>query len=196
MRVEEGFELSATHPTGSGPRFSAKAKTHAEVSAHIDRLRKEYPEHQVMVHNKHTGQVHTFRPNKPYHSAFLEAEDLKHTHRVHVRMTDPTLVASNAKGMIRSVKVRAGSDDEAKEKATHFYKKRGYRNLHPYMVDKLSEAEATTGPANAMGSSSSVAGSGGIDTFDPRLGTSGDADQKRRMLRRKPIKVGDALGSQ
>lgn len=70
--LEEGFELLATHPTNVGNKFKSTAKTHSEVRKKIDDLRKKFPEHQVTVTNKHTGQALTFRANHDYNSAMVE----------------------------------------------------------------------------------------------------------------------------
>jgi hypothetical protein len=47
---------------------------------------------------------------------------------------------------------------------------RKYDNTHPSeFKDKPLKEEGEGAPANAMGGSSSTAGTGGIDTFDPLL---------------------------
>jgi hypothetical protein len=53
------------------------------------------------------------------------------------------------------------------------------------MLDKIQETESAV-PANAIGSSSSVVGTGGIDTFDPLL--------KNTMFKRQPKKLSDIIG--
>lgn len=59
------------------------------------------------------------------------------------------------------------------------------------MPETVRESEGGEGvPANAMGTSSSVAGAGGIDTFDPLLGHAKRREKKklRDVLKRREPK--------
>ena len=48
------------------------------------------------------------------------------------------------------------------------------------MVNKVLKEDGSAIPANAMGASSSSAGTGAIDTFDPKIGTT--------MVRKKKLR--------
>lgn len=66
------FGLTASHPSGSGPKFKAGGNTHEEVEMHIGNLQKSHPEHHVTVQNNHSGQVHTVRAGKSYERHALD----------------------------------------------------------------------------------------------------------------------------
>jgi hypothetical protein len=71
--AEGKFSMSASHPTGEGKKFNAKAGSHEEVEKHIGALRKSYPEHDVTVENKSSGLVHTFKPGEKYNRDYVGA---------------------------------------------------------------------------------------------------------------------------
>ena len=70
------------------------------------------------------------------------------THLVSVRLQDPTLVASGAKDIFKKIRVTASSDDEAMKKAEAFYKKRGFKNVKPFLAENISQPKADLSDKN------------------------------------------------
>jgi len=66
------LSLSANHPTGSGPKFSAHAGSHEEAEKHMGSMRKSHPQHHVTVQHHQTGMAHTFKPHEKYNRDYLE----------------------------------------------------------------------------------------------------------------------------
>lgn len=60
------------------------------------------------------------------------------THLVSVRVQDPTLVASGAKDILKKIRVTASSTEEAMKKAEAFYKKQGFKNIKPFLAEKIA----------------------------------------------------------
>lgn len=63
------------------------------------------------------------------------------THVVSVIMKDPLQVAAGSKLIFKKIRVSAGSDDEALEKARKFYRKRGFENIHTSVDKRLTPDE-------------------------------------------------------
>lgn len=62
----------------------------------------------------------------------------QYTHRVHVTLDDPAAFGSGpmySKKQIKRLRLRADNEEHAKELAVKFYKKRGYTNIKPYIVE-------------------------------------------------------------
>ena len=80
-------------------------------------------------------------------------------------------------------------EDEANAIAGRIMK--AYDTKYPQMfrAKPIYETESAV-PVNAMGGSSSTAGTGPIDTYDPLLGT-GKGKKLRTILKRKPANIGE-----
>ena len=59
-------------------------------------------------------------------------------YRVFVKVKDPATLAHHSLQM-KTLKTSAQSHDHAKEKASSFYKKKGYKNINPYSTEELKE---------------------------------------------------------
>lgn len=84
----------------------------------------------------------TFDPQLSFDSNTNVVADADNSYRVHCRMKDPTLVGASVKLLIKTAKVTATSENEAKEKAIKFYKARGYKNIDAYLVEHSSRNDS------------------------------------------------------
>ena len=65
------FHLTATHPSGTGQRYSAKSPSIQEVANLVASLRGQFPGYHVTVANSGNCMVHTFRPSETFDHAFV-----------------------------------------------------------------------------------------------------------------------------
>jgi hypothetical protein len=65
------FDLTASHPTGAGPRYNAHAESIAELISHIDAMRRYKPEMQILVVNTVHGFAHTYRPGEGFSTRYV-----------------------------------------------------------------------------------------------------------------------------
>jgi phage gp29-like protein len=112
------------------------------------------------------------------------------THRVHVAMSDPIQVGGTQahNKVFKKVKMVAKDDEEAKVKATKFYQKRGYKNIHVVHVEKPGESDSVesfsaTAPASLQAADATPALAETIQPLLARLkAIDGITDKDARRL--------------